>query len=164
MLLTSCQTNNTANDTQINTANDTQINEAKPEGPKGYVVLGYDWTSESTTKKILDRYDKHKITYLFYSQTNKELIWTFENTDIDVKAKIEELNNKYLFNDIELLRVYRIEGIEKKDIPYFVKNYPKLPEVAMAKKTCIDIGYKSSDEDFKTCVSKLSSVTLIVAM
>ena len=101
MLLTSCQTNNTANDTQIN--------EVKPKGPKGYVVLGYDGTSESTTKNILDRYDKYKITYLFYSQTKKQLIWTFDNTDIDVKAKIEELNNEYLFNDIELLQRHNLK-------------------------------------------------------
>ena len=32
------------------------------------------------------------------------------------------------------------------------ENYSLSPDIAEPKKTCIDVGYKSDDEDFKTCV------------
>ena len=147
MLLTSCQTNDSTKKVQ-------------PEKhPSGYEVLRDDRATEITIKQILKYYDKHKTYYIFYSQSSGYRWWPEDedfvtNSDIVTtdQCKIGLLRDGGpTVDDCELLRIYKIDGIEKKDIPYYVINYPNLPEATIAKKTCIDIGYKTDDKEFKTC-------------
>ena len=39
-----------------------------------------------------------------------------------------------------------------------VENYSKFPDIIKPKKTCIDVGYKSDDEEFKTCALTIMKI------
>ena len=147
LLLSSCQTNDSTKKVQ-------------PERYySGNEILRLDSTSATTINQILKYFDKHKTYYIYYSQSSGTIWWPDDkdfvtNSDIVTKDQCEIALRRDIgltVDDCELLRTYKIDGIEKKDIPYFVKNYPNLPEVAIAKKTCAEIGYKPDDKDFKTC-------------
>ena len=51
-----------------------------------------------------------------------------------------------------------IESFEGWKILQRAENYSKSPDITKPKKTCIDVGYKSDDEEFKTCLLTIMKI------
>ena len=121
----------------------------------GILVLSLLWCNVGFANEV--EIAKKTCTEIGYKSDDKD----FKTCALTI---IEIINLREISHEKDMAYLYaggEIQSFEGWKVWNRTGNYSKFPDIIKPKKTCIDVGYKSDDEEFKTCVLTIIKIATV---